>query len=286
MKLFLSAALLACVANLAFTQGPCGALPLQMPLQFGNTSSQTAPGTPTGLPGCAFYGSNNSPEQWYAWTPAVDGTMLITTCQGAGLGAYANFDTSLAVYEGTSCSNLTYVACNGDGPAATCPFFQSSLTFNATCGTNYWIKVNGYEFWVGGPWAGDFGLASQFTPAAPAPDFQLALSASAGSLQVDLTGAPCGLLYFTAASFSSVNFVAGGVGNGWWFGLHVNVNDLVAQYQSGVPPFVGVVDGFGAATSSIAYPPVLSGMNIAAVSIVLDGLAAPLDTTTVVTTTL
>ncbi|HMS17177.1 MAG TPA: hypothetical protein PKA37_10090 [Planctomycetota bacterium] len=281
MRIVFSALLLTFFANFSLSQGPCSATPLETPLQLGDTTGLSASGIATGTPNCASYGANNSPEQWFTWTAPANGNMLLTTCPYVIAGAYANFNTSLAVYEGTSCSGLTYVACNGDGPLSYCLQFQSALSFSATCGTTYWIKVNGFESSPAFIWAAAFGLASQWTPT-----FQLALSSNVGSLQVDLTGAACGVAYFTAASFDAFNFVPGGALNGWWFGLHVSILDLYAQYEVGVPPFRGLIDGNGEATSTLYYPPIYSGLPLAAVSIVLDGLGTPIAVSPVATTTL
>lgn len=71
---------------------------------------------------------------WWTWTPAVSGLATIST-------AGSNFDTTLAVYRGTSVSSLTPVGSNDDfGGTA-----QSRVTINVVAGTAYQIAVDGYN---------------------------------------------------------------------------------------------------------------------------------------------
>ncbi|MFO1476205.1 MAG: lysyl oxidase family protein [Verrucomicrobiota bacterium] len=71
---------------------------------------------------------------WYRWTAPADGPVDFNT-MGSG------FDTSLAVYTGTSVTNLTLIASNNDdvGGAQT-----SRLGFEASAGTVYRIVVDGW----------------------------------------------------------------------------------------------------------------------------------------------
>ena len=75
-------------------------------------------------------------DVWFKHTACVDGAFTADTCTGT------SFDTVLAVYSGT-CGGLTLVKCNDDtngcGPAGT----HSRVTWTATVGTTYWIRVGG-----------------------------------------------------------------------------------------------------------------------------------------------
>jgi Lysyl oxidase/Concanavalin A-like lectin/glucanases superfamily/Immunoglobulin I-set domain/Immunoglobulin domain len=97
-------------------------------LVYGSNAGATKePGEPdhAGNPGGASI--------WYCWTAPIDGEATFNT-----LGS--DFQTLLAVYTGSSVSNLTYVASdaaptNGD----------SSLTFEATGLTMYHIAIDGFN---------------------------------------------------------------------------------------------------------------------------------------------
>ncbi len=71
---------------------------------------------------------------WWRWTAPASGQVTISTFG-------SNFDTTLAVYTGTSVSNLTLVAQNDDAGGGN----QSQVAFNAVNGTVYRIAVDGYS---------------------------------------------------------------------------------------------------------------------------------------------
>jgi len=99
----------------------------------------------TGEPNHA--GDDGGHSIWYSWTPATNGTAIIST-EGSG------FDTLLAVYRGTNVSSLTVVANNDDIGGGS---VESRVTFAATAGTNYQIAIDGYNPPGGG--GGAVGLA-------------------------------------------------------------------------------------------------------------------------------
>ena len=109
-------------------------------------------------------GNDGGASVWYAWTASSTGTVSLDT-HGS------SFDTLLAVYTGTSISQLTSIASNDD-TSATDP--TSQLTFNAVAGTRYHIVVDGYNSDTGtGPAEGSIALhltekASAATPKAVA----------------------------------------------------------------------------------------------------------------------
>jgi hypothetical protein len=77
---------------------------------------------------------------WYRWTAPVSGTTTIDT-------AASDFDTLLGVYTGTTVNVLTAVASNDDVGTSD---LTSSVRFQATAGTEYFVRVDGYAGDAGG----------------------------------------------------------------------------------------------------------------------------------------
>src|SRR5205814_10059163 len=80
---------------------------------------------------------------WYTWQAPASGTVDLSTYG-------STFDTLLAVYTGTSFSNLVEIVSNDDDenndPGASANrFFASRVTFNALAGTAYHIQVDGFD---------------------------------------------------------------------------------------------------------------------------------------------
>lgn len=78
-------------------------------------------------------GNSGGQSVWWEWVAPASGQVEIST-------AGSNFDTLLAVYSGTSVSNLTTVASNDDYGMT----YQSRVSFNAQQGTSYKIAVDGW----------------------------------------------------------------------------------------------------------------------------------------------
>ena len=74
---------------------------------------------------------------WWEWVSPTNGTAVITTMD-------SDFDTTLAVYEGSSIENLVLLASNDDFNGLT-----SKVSFAAQANTSYSIQVNGYGESVG-----------------------------------------------------------------------------------------------------------------------------------------
>jgi hypothetical protein len=244
------------------------------PVGLGGADPFSTPGPlGTGMGSCSWYGTNVSPEDWYVWVAPADGTLEVTTSDAINPVAMG-FDTSLAIFWSWVCPGpFGFLACNGDSPFD----LQSVIVIPVTSGTTYWIKLNGWS-------AIDFGayvMVATFTPAAPT--FTLAFTGGAGTLNIDLTDGPPGVDYFTAASFDGTN--ATFPGTGWFFGLHISLNDLVVEHQIALPPFRGVLDGAGGATYTLLYPPALTGVVLWGVSVVDGGPGLPFDSTAVETFT-
>ena len=89
--------------------------------------SNTCPGT--------FLGQMTS-DIWFSYTPDESGDYTITTCDSI------NFDSDLVVYSG-NCGSLIQVACNGD--AAGCGGFTSLVEMTMTAGTDYFIRLGGWN---------------------------------------------------------------------------------------------------------------------------------------------
>ncbi len=88
--------------------------------------------------------SGSTPDVWYAYTPATTGSISIDTCT-------AGYDTVISANTGT-CGNLAEVACNDDAGTAAPPSgcgagnnLHSRITFNATAGIRYLIRVSGFN---------------------------------------------------------------------------------------------------------------------------------------------
>ncbi|UGS36169.1 trypsin-like serine protease [Capillimicrobium parvum] len=94
---------------------------------FGDNTDATAqPGEPS-VPSTA------DTTVWYSWTAPENGPTTFSLRDAA-------FDTALSVFTGSSVSGLTTVATNDDFNGT----LQSKLTFNASAGTTYRIRVDGF----------------------------------------------------------------------------------------------------------------------------------------------
>jgi subtilisin family serine protease len=71
---------------------------------------------------------------WWSYMPGISGQVTVTT-----MGS--NYDTTLAIYQGSSLSDLSLLGSNDD----TIDNLQSSVTFFATAGTQYLLQVDGYD---------------------------------------------------------------------------------------------------------------------------------------------
>jgi len=71
---------------------------------------------------------------WWSWQANTNGAITATT-------AGSSFDTTLAVYQGSSLAGLTLVGTNDDAGPGSNTFSQ--VSFNAVAGTNYYFAVDG-----------------------------------------------------------------------------------------------------------------------------------------------
>ena len=103
---------------------------------------------------------DGSADFWFVWTPGADGTAMFSTCDTN------SYDTSMVLYEGTSCSNLSQIACSGDyGDSTGCQDYHSQIDgVTISGGQSYYIRLGG---WQGATGAGtltidaDLGQAEQ-----------------------------------------------------------------------------------------------------------------------------
>jgi hypothetical protein len=101
----------------------------------GSTATQSAATFSGGIPAtCGNAGS--SPDVWYKYRPITSGTVTVQTC-----GSTGSYDTVLAAYSG-ACGAMTQLACNDD--TSGCGLL-SRITFSATAGQTYYIRVAGYN---------------------------------------------------------------------------------------------------------------------------------------------
>ena len=85
---------------------------------------------------CSAGGDLTSQDVWFTFTAAADYMAQASTCNTAA------YDTKIEVYEG-SCGALVTVACNDDGTG--CAGFTSLAEFMAVTGTQYWVRVGGWQ---------------------------------------------------------------------------------------------------------------------------------------------
>lgn len=77
-----------------------------------------------------FSNSTTSSSLWYVYRPPASGTVSFDTFG-------SNFDTAMALYSGTSLTNLAFRAQNNDAPGST----QSRIVAAVTAGTTYYLAI-------------------------------------------------------------------------------------------------------------------------------------------------
>jgi hypothetical protein len=146
----LAVAMIALAAS-AIGQSPvnddCTAPPAAL---FAGTNPVPIPGSPSafsnvGATNSAGFGdpcgSGGHQDVFYTYTSTVDGQVRLTTCTPPGLPAGTLIDTMLSVLPPDACANpgTAPLACNDDSCG-----LQSSLTFTATYGVAYLVRVSSY----------------------------------------------------------------------------------------------------------------------------------------------
>lgn len=74
---------------------------------------------------------------WFSFAVGVGQPVALAT-------AGSSYDTVVAVYRGTSLTDLVLVACNDDFPIFAPPAYNSTVTFTAAVGITYWIQAGGF----------------------------------------------------------------------------------------------------------------------------------------------
>ena len=263
--------LVVAISGTTFGQKP--SVPLRLGINPGDTSTSLIVGQGASDPYnlgnflvCQGYGTNLSREVWYRYTAPSSGILVLHACSGFVAGtAFANFDLNLAAWRATSGGNLTSPSCSADfifqSQCANSPYgYSGLLPLQVVVGTTYYIRVNGKLATDEGPYALAADLVGQ-------PAFTLALTGSPGVLNVNLLNGAPDRPYFTAASLDAANFNPQQVGEGWWHGLHISVQELILQIGINSPPYRGMLDPGGSDSLSLPYPPALVGLSFAAVTV-------------------
>ncbi|MGE3108595.1 MAG: hypothetical protein AB7G11_08435 [Phycisphaerales bacterium] len=106
---------------------------------YGATAFSTVGATTDGpTPTTCGTGNQIANDIWFTYTACTSGSHTVNTCTGG------SFDSVMAVYTG-ACASLTQVACNDDAAGCGSGGLSSSITWTATSGTTYRIRVGGYQ---------------------------------------------------------------------------------------------------------------------------------------------
>ncbi len=107
-------------------------------------------------------GTGNLIDEWVSYTAPCSGTVSVTTCHPE-----TEFDSTLSVWEGVSCSGLSEVTCNddADGAPPECDLNglnrKSLASFTASAGTTYVFRVTAY---TDNTAPGGYGISAQCIP--------------------------------------------------------------------------------------------------------------------------
>ncbi|MEZ6016391.1 MAG: hypothetical protein R3F49_14835 [Planctomycetota bacterium] len=144
-----------------------GATPLTLnaPIVFDTLSASTSAPNWT----CA---GNGGPDLWYSYTATANGELRVSTCG-------SSYDTALEVFSG-NCGNPALIACNDDVCAQ-----QAQVTWTATSGTSYLIRVGGYN--------GLSGLGTVLLEVPPPAGVELVSNVAGTWIDISGTGTALGL---------------------------------------------------------------------------------------------
>jgi len=103
---------------------------------YGNVGATTdGPDEPTM---CNFFGRTNvESDIWYCYTASCTGTASASLCG-------SDYDTKLAVYAGCDCPTAAPLDCSDDDCGTGVENVQSRVTFTATAGQKFLLRVGGY----------------------------------------------------------------------------------------------------------------------------------------------
>ncbi|MFQ5494785.1 MAG: hypothetical protein ACE5EX_05335, partial [Phycisphaerae bacterium] len=103
----------------------------------GTVSGTTAGAGSDGSASCGA--SWTSPDLWYSYTPATDGTATFNTCG-------SSYDTVLSAHSGCPGDAANEITCDSGG---TCGPFGSSITIGVVAGQTYMLRVSGFANFSG-----------------------------------------------------------------------------------------------------------------------------------------
>ncbi len=107
---------------------------------------------------CLFFGNNQiTKDVWYNHPAQANGTLTVSTCGIAG------FDTKIAVYNGSGCTDFESRLMTCDDDTAGCATNTTSVSVPVVNGTSYTIRVGGFN-----NAAGTGTLRLSFVPDPPA----------------------------------------------------------------------------------------------------------------------
>jgi|GEM_PF-365405 len=134
--------------------------------------------------GNCFYMGEMSRDIWFAFTPSADGIVTASTCDPS------SFDTSIMVYESdcSACDAIEYIACSGDAESDPgCQIYHSEVSFTASAGYRYLIRVGGYSASEGGPGSLSLTMVEQDNPCSCPADIDADRSVNTGDLLLVLS---------------------------------------------------------------------------------------------------
>jgi hypothetical protein len=212
--------------------------------------------TESGYGSCASAPANS--DVFYEYVATTSGAVQVTTATPIGATPGSLGDTVLFVY--SACGG-TLLACNDDSVG-----FLSSLTFAATQGSSYVVRVAGYG---SGQNEGSFYLTIK-------PLFSLTMSspAGAGSFRLKNANGPAG-----HAVYNCLTIYSGSYPNGPFFGIEPTYAEIELQLAYAQAPFVVGLDGSG--SYQFDYSGVLPPLTVYGVGLLFDlsgqiaGVSAP-----------
>jgi hypothetical protein len=133
------------VASASLAQDECSSavtVTAGVPAAFDTTAATPSANPPTDTQ-CAgtFLNWGESPDVWFRFVAPQGGIADFSTCLAG------SYDTSIAIYRGTSCNDITQIACNGDGTGLSgCQQYYSYVSgVSAQAGDIFYIRIGGYE---------------------------------------------------------------------------------------------------------------------------------------------
>ncbi len=154
MRRFLSLLFLCLVTSMSYAQCPGDECSYSIQAFEGYTSFDTTCASASSplpneaqCPDTYLNWTTKTLDVWLEFAPAYTGTYQFSTCNSS------SYDTSIVLYQGT-CESLKQIACNGDSDVtqSDCQDYYSMIEITLLEGTNYYLRVGGYE--------GDFGLGT------------------------------------------------------------------------------------------------------------------------------